>query len=221
MDRNRFDTLTRSLGAAPYRRAVLRSLGVAGVGLLTALGVGETSATSRSDNHPRRDAHQSRRRTRDRAHAQPVDAKTETGAREAAPESIPAQTRQEHEGVHADQKRKGRPTPGPTGPTGPTGPAGAVGATLPTRRVSSGLSNALPVTAGASVGVTADCEGIGKVVSCGYLVSVASPAQLVNTLVNSVEPNDDRSGCVVQLRRTAEAGSTAGAQIIAKALCLV
>jgi hypothetical protein len=111
--------------------------------------------------------------------------------------------------------------PGPAGPIGPTGPAGPAWATPPTRRVSSAFSNPLPITAGASVGVTADCEGIGKVVACGYLVSVAFPAQLVNVLVTSVEPDDDRSGCGAQLRRTTDVGSTAGAQIIAKALCLL
>lgn len=109
--------------------------------------------------------------------------------------------------------------PGEVGPTGPTGPAAAL-PTLPTRLVNSEASNSLPVTAGASVGVTADCDGIGKVVACGHLVSVATPAQLVNVLVSSAGPNDDRSGCFAVLRRTAEAGSTAGAQIFAKALCL-
>lgn len=212
MDLNRFDALTRSLSAVPYRRTVLRSLGVAGFNLLSALGAGEASTRSEGDSSAHRDTRQNRTRTRDRPRSPRDRAEREpaTGERggnlgEAAPEAIRDETRQER-AVHGERKRKGGPRQDPTGPTGPTGPAGPVGATLPTRRVSSGFSNPLPVTAGATVRVTADCEGIGKVVSCGYLVSAASSAQLVNVLVNSVEPGDDRSGCVVQLCRAAEAG---------------
>ena len=88
-----------------------------------------------------------------------------------------------------------------------------------TRLVISAPSDPLPVTAGSSVVASADCGGISTVVSRGYQMS-ATPEQLVNVFVIDLgTTNDGLSRCDAALRRTAEVGSTAGAQIIARAVC--
>jgi hypothetical protein len=89
-----------------------------------------------------------------------------------------------------------------------------------TRLEVSSNSAALPATAGSTVLATADCGGVGKVISCGHQTP-ASADQLVNVFISFVEPNSDRSNCSVEIIRTAEAGSTAGAKIQAVAICRV
>ena len=66
----------------------------------------------------------------------------------------------------------------------------------------------------------ADCGGAGRVVSCGYDVSVGANAQVANLLVQQVVPFAERDRCRAILTRTADAGSTAGATIRAVAICL-
>jgi hypothetical protein len=201
MNPTRFDQSLQLLAGATGRRDAVRSLGAIGTALLAALGFAHVASADQrhtdgghDHKHQGQDRHRNRNRNGDRQ-------RNRGNAGPKGPDGT----------VQAARKR-----PAKRGPTGPTGPAGS---TLATRRVSSPLSDPLPVTTGASVIAVANCGGEGKVVACGHSMS-ASPAQLVNAFVIAVVPSDDFSECVANLRRTTEAGSTAGAQIIAEAICL-
>jgi hypothetical protein len=229
MDQTRFDQSLNVLADSTGRRDAVRALGAIGTALLAALGLANGSAADKQHtsggqggghSHKNRSTHSNRNRNRNRHQHRNRGNAGRNGGEDTANDdaqggptgaSGPAGP---DNALQADRTRKTKR--GPTGPTGPTGPAGT---TLATRFAAADPSGPLPVTAGAVVASDADCGGEGQVVACGYSMS-ATPEQLVNTFVTRVEPNGDRSGCIAQLRRTAEVGSTAGARIEATALCL-
>jgi hypothetical protein len=79
-------------------------------------------------------------------------------------------------------------------------------------------SAALSESVGILVHSVADCGGDGKVLGCGYVL-IATDAQFANAIVDQVGPDNDASQCFAFLRRTATAGSTAGAKVQVSALC--
>jgi hypothetical protein len=80
-------------------------------------------------------------------------------------------------------------------------------------------SPGLPVAAGSLAGSHAACAGPGKLVGGGYIVN-GTVDKLVNVVVVEAAPNAAADTYFATLRRTASAGSTAGAEIVAYALCL-
>jgi hypothetical protein len=118
-------------------------------------------------------------------------------------------------GAQADGKGK-KKRKSKRGPAGPAGPAGL--AEFKTRKVNSALSDPLATAAGSRVSATAECGGVGKVVSCGY-VTDGGAAAFVNVFVETMVSNNEGS-CFANLLRTSEAGSIAGAAIKAVAICL-
>jgi hypothetical protein len=80
-------------------------------------------------------------------------------------------------------------------------------------------SPGLPVAVGSLVGSHAACAGPGKLVGGGYIVN-GTVDKLVNVVVVEAAPNAAADTYFATLRRTAGAGSTAGAEIVAYALCL-
>jgi hypothetical protein len=117
-------------------------------------------------------------------------------------------------------KRGSAGHPGPSGPQGPVGATGATGATGPDYvpvGKSGPQSIGLAVATGSAVDSIVTC-GKGKVLSCGYNVG-ATAAQMVNVIVKGVAADQDLSICQAMLERTTNVGSTAGATIIAYAIC--
>jgi hypothetical protein len=230
MNQTPFDQSLEGFAGATGRRAAVRSLGAIGAALFAALGFADRSTAEkrRTDGdhgggHTRQHRSKDRRQERNRHWGRTGQQGPQRPAGDETPGAAGGDGPAGPDGGNQPLEQKGavqaeRKRPTKRGPTGPTGPAGSMGAT---RLVVSPLSDPLPVTAGASVIAVADCGGEGKAVSCGYQMS-ATAAQLVNAFVAAVGPNDDeRADCVVNLRRTTDAGSTAGAQIVARAICLV
>jgi hypothetical protein len=133
--------------------------------------------------------------------------------------------RAKQEGTFQAEKKKQKKqkiTQGPAGPAGPPGPTGPIPTVRVTRYVGGAPSDPLAVAVDSTASSNADCGGLGTVVTCGYLLS-GTGAQLANVIVRQMEANDgenELSNCIVTMVRTAEAGSTAGAQIQAVATCV-
>jgi hypothetical protein len=226
MEETQFDQSVKVLANAAGRRDALRSLGAAGMALLTALGVTDAAARKHSDGADtgggnRKHNNKDRRRTRngnqtqhgnDPRHRSQDSEGEETLDGPAGPEGVIrlAGAGDGGQQIQAEGKRKKK-----RGPTGPTGPAGSAFAT---RREISDNSNPLPVAAGSIVSAFANCGGEGKAIACSYQLA-GNAAELVNAIVQSFGPDVEFSGCGVSLERTTAVGSTAGATIQAMAIC--
>jgi hypothetical protein len=117
--------------------------------------------------------------------------------------------------VTSARKKRKKPTAkvGPAGPPGPAGPSVAAFV------VQGASSPGLPVAAGSLVSSQAACAGPGKLVGGGYIVN-GTVATLVNVLVVEAAPNAAADTYFATMRRTADQGSTAGAEIVAYAICI-
>jgi hypothetical protein len=113
MDETQFDASVQSLTDATDRRDALRSLGVAGMAALTALGISDVVAKKKSNGGGKSGGKKKPTRNRNRDGKQKAQ-----GQHQRAPVSAEV------------GPPGGLPTPlqGPTGPTGPTGPQGDTGA---------------------------------------------------------------------------------------------
>ncbi len=80
-------------------------------------------------------------------------------------------------------------------------------------------SEGLPVATGSLVGSQASCDGPGTLLGGGYIVN-GSAEKKVNVLVVEASPDLEGETFFATLRRTNETGSTAGATIVAYALCI-
>jgi hypothetical protein len=80
-------------------------------------------------------------------------------------------------------------------------------------------SPGLPVAAGSLVGSHAACAGPGKLVGGGYIVN-GTVETMVNVLVVEAAPNATADTYFATLRRTTEEDATAGAVIVAYAICI-
>jgi hypothetical protein len=96
---------------------------------------------------------------------------------------------------------------------------GSPGPTIASVVVQGASSAVLPVAAGSLVGSQASCDGPGKVLGGGYIVNGPAGTQ-VNVVVVESAPDAEAETFFASLYRTAEAGSVAGATIVAYALCI-
>jgi hypothetical protein len=232
MEETQFDQSVKVLANASGRRDAVRSLGMAGMALLAALGLGDASAKNNhsgdsgknnggkgTGNSKNRGKNGNRRQTQpghDRRHRSGETEREETPDDPAGPEGVTRLAGTDEGGaqqVQAEGRRKKK-----RGPTGPTGPAGPAGSDFDLRREISGNSNPLPLAAGSNVSAFANCGGEGKAIACSYQLS-GSAAQLANTVVQSFGSDSQFSGCGVNLTRTTDVGSSAGATTQAIAIC--
>lgn len=127
MDETRFDRSISVIADPAGRRAALRTLGAAGVGLLAAVGLANGSGDAKGQRSKRRKVAHKHNKNKNRGKAKkqrssPEQALASPEVTPAAPSGVP-----EEKGLVSDILKK----LGPTGPTGPTGPAGPQGLTGP------------------------------------------------------------------------------------------
>lgn len=128
MDENRFERSMKAIADLSGRRDALRTLGGAGLGLFTALGLSEYGAAKGNmgnNSRRRNDARRRKRKAQQQAQDRPADQVQEQPEAALAAPTGPA----DEKGPLGDFIKKLGPTgpAGMAGPTGPTGPQSAAG----------------------------------------------------------------------------------------------
>src|SRR5687768_13176571 len=114
VEETRLDESLKALAGSGYRRDLLGSLGVAGVVLLTALGLGEATAKGSSNNNG------SGKSKNGKGKKKSGKQKSQTGAEKK-------QIKNKNSSGSGATYVGGAGPAGPPGPTGPTGPQGPTG----------------------------------------------------------------------------------------------